>query len=362
MYRGSSGGNNNTNDGNGGSNKVSKEWEGEKGDGKERKEEDTRALLEKMKETVEGMKRRRSEVPAGRGSIGVGGVARPVGGGAEGGEMDLDLDGDKEESDKENENESQNAMDINEEDDASSFPTAATAAPQTPSSTNIRGRVVIEPKTPKMDGLRGLFREKKEKKDPATPVFEGVGEMMKTPGGWGMSILEEGVEGEEEGAEKEKEEVAVKSTRRGRGTPASTSKSTTITTATRRKTPRSTAAAKTPVTEGKSNFADDEATPGNGDVLGRVAEEEDDKDKDKDGAEGVTTKGKKPATRRARSKPPVVDSDAEESTRGGGGEKVQKKARLIRGSRKVVDDIPEVCWFCLLMRVALIPSVFFLSV
>jgi hypothetical protein len=47
-----------------------------------------------------------------------------------------------------------------------------------------------------MDGMRDLFREKKVL---ATPAFEGVGEMMKTPRGWRMDVLEEGVEGEEKG-------------------------------------------------------------------------------------------------------------------------------------------------------------------
>jgi hypothetical protein len=136
--------------------------------------------------------------------------------------------------------------------------------------------------------------------------------------------------------EEEEREVVAKSVRRGRGTPASAfpsssatkPPSSTTSTTTRRKTARS-VAVKTPVTEGKSNFADDEATPG--DVLGRV--EEEDEDKDKEGK----SKGKKPAARKGRSKA-SVDSDVED-----GGEKVQKKARLIRGSRKVVDDILEVC-------------------
>ncbi|KIM82686.1 hypothetical protein PILCRDRAFT_819990, partial [Piloderma croceum F 1598] len=315
-------GNNNDNEG-------SKDGEGEE------KEEDTKALLEKMKETVEGMKRRRSGVPGSRVS------AVDVRGGQDDGVdagMNVDEAGEEEESDKENKTEG-DAMAVREDTHAQS--TNPPSGPQTPSFNNIRERfqnpssdrpVIAEPKTPKMDGMRDLFREKKVL---ATPAFEGVGEMMKTPRGWRMDVLEEGVEGEEN--EEEEKEVVATSARRGRGTPASTSSATkppssTTSTSTRRKTARS-VAVKTPVTEGKSNFADDEATPG--DVLGRVEEEGEDKDKDKEGK----GKDKKSASRKGRSKTPVVDSDAEEG--GPGGEKVQKKARLIRGSRKVVDDIPE---------------------
>jgi hypothetical protein len=319
-------GNNNDNEG------------GKDGDGED-KEEDTQALLEKMKETVEGMKRRRSEVPGGRIS------AVDVRGGQDGGVdagMNVDEAGeeDKEESDKENEVEG-DAMVVHE--DAHAPLNHQSSGPQTSSFNNIRERfqnpssdrpVIAEPKTPKMDGVRDLFREKKVL---ATPAFEGVGEMMKTPRGWRMDVLEEGVEGDENG--NEEEEVGT-STRRGKDTPASTSSSatkppsSTTSTSTRRKTARS-VAVKTPMTEGKSNFGDDEATPG--DVLGRVEEEDEDKDKNKQGK----GKGKKPVARKGRSKAPVVDSDVEEE--GPGVEKVQKKARLIRGSKKVIDDIPEVC-------------------
>jgi len=285
----------------------------------EEAEEDTKALLERMKETVEGMKRRRSEVPRAF-------IPSPVKV-VEGNAVDVDREEEEEAeaSDKENEH---------------GYEPEAHVSPTTPQVTSPTKRPHLNlhhlpnpraaPKTPQMDGMRDLFREKKIMR---TPAFEGVGEMMKMPEGWTAGRVDE--EGEEDG--EEVEEVApVKNivSRRGRSTPASSSSvtkppsstSTSRTTSMRRKTPRSTTT-KTPVTEGRSNFADDEATP-----LGRVDEEDEDK---------RSGKGKKPVGAGSRGRSKVSgDSDAEE----GSSEKASgKKARLIRGSRKVVDDIPEVC-------------------
>lgn len=333
--------------------------------GEEGVEEETKVLLERMKETVEGMKRRRSEVPLGRISIGVGGE----GGGGLLDEDEMDMDG--KESDKENEAGSGIEADAIEvggaEQDVPVRPTTPipaasptktphldlkqmfatsstyTPAPKTPGSKGVRegslkpsdAKVGAEPKTPKMDGLRDMFRERKVTE---TPAFEGVGEMMRTPNGWEVDVLDEGAEDDPDTVEEkvEVEEVVARVNRRGRSVSAKPPSLKSTTATTRRKTPRSTAAgatAKTPVTEGRSNFADDEATPG--DALGRVQEEDEVEVKDKQRVGKV--KEKKPATRRGKSKPPV-ESDAEEDS-----DKIQKKARLIRGSRKVVDDIPEVC-------------------
>jgi hypothetical protein len=334
--------------------------------GKEGEEEETKVLLERMKETVEGMKRRRSEVPLGRMSIGVGGGD---GGLLDGDGDEMDVDG--KESDKENETGSGGEVEADAvevggaEQDVPVRPTTPipaakmphldlkqmfatsstyTTAPKTPGSKGVRegslkpsdAKVGAEPKTPKMDGLKDMFRERKVTE---TPGFEGVGEMMRTPNGWKMDVLDEDVEEDPDAVEEKVEvvEVVARVNRRGRSVPVKPLSLKSTATTTRRKTPRSTAAgatAKTPVTEGKSNFADDEATPG--DALGRVQGDDDEveaKDKQRVGK----VKEKKPAARRGRSKPPV-ESDAEEE-----GVKIQKKARLIRGSRKVVDDIPEVC-------------------
>lgn len=334
--------------------------------GEKEEEEDTRALLERMKETVEGMKRRRSEVPSGA-RMSVAPVAPLTVEEEEGYAMDDQKEDKDEGSDKENaaetdENESSGEEEEVEPDVPAPFGTpmrpttmamaktphldlkhvfSAAQPPQTPSFKGVRELFAANdkpaPETPKMDGMRDMFRERKVL---ATPAFEGVGEMMSTPKGWKMDVLGQDDDAEDEHekeeAENAAEETLIKSTRRGRSNPANTSAAkppSTLkipATATRRKTPRSTATtAKTPVTEGKSNFADDEATPG--DSLGRV-EEEDEENK------GI----KKPAVRKGRSRATPADSDAEE-----GEQQVKGKARLIRGSRKAVDDIPEVGLFVL---------------
>lgn len=334
-------------------------------------EEDTRALLERMKETVEGMKRRRSEIHDVRMSVAL--DFEPVG--VEDGrdeqldEEDMEVGSEAEDEDEDGGSDKENAVEAEAEVDeyenssgeeatqepemqpshtpirpTSTAPTktphldlkhifsAAQQLPKTPSFTGVRelfsadGKVV--PQTPKLDGMRDLFRERTI---PVTPAFEGVGEMMSTPSGWRMNarLDEAGDEDEVEVEETAVADVVVKSTRRGRSTiptkpPSSTlaSSSKIPATTTRRKTPRiNGVTAKTPVTEGRSNFADDEATPG-----------EDRVDEDNSSKKPVVRKG------RSRATPTPVESDAEE-----GAEKVKGKARLIRGSKKVVDDIPEVC-------------------
>lgn len=307
-------------------------------------DENTKALLERMKETVEGMKRRRSEAP--RMSIAMKAETETERNG-----VDDDVSEDEDEgSDKENdsdimdtrapalasatEEELEQVGHSNESTNRTPtrpLTTTATAktphldlkhifqnsAPKTPSFKGVREMFQaddkVEPKTPKMNGMREMFRENKV---PQTPAFEGVGEMMQTPAAYRMNTLEE-----EDSEEEEEVQLLVKP-KRGRGAPVTT-KPPSMTPTTRHKTPKSVAATtKTPITEGRSNFADDEATPG--DILGNINEDEEE------------VGSKKPVARRGRSK--AADSGAEE-----GGEKVQKKARLIRGSKKIVDDIAEVC-------------------
>lgn len=331
-------------------------------------EEDTRVLLERMKETVEGMKRRRSVAPA-TGIFGLGDA--PVESEETQAQEDHDAEmeqeqeqdpyeqeqdeqeeeassdeevGEGEESDKENaagdampldaEGEHEYSVASSSRTPVRSTTTSSTATktphldlkhifaqpPKTPSFKGVRELFkdnAAAPQTPHMDGMRHLFSDRQV---PATPSFEGVGEMMSTPSGWRTTdVKEEEPEVDEEIPEEELEEV--KPARRARNKPASSSSIAkppssssmpggTIIPATRRRAPRA-AAIKTPVTEGRSNFADDEATPGD---LARVQEEDDD------------DTGKKPAVK------------TEEMT----AEKGRGKARLVRGSKKAVQDIPEV--------------------
>lgn len=319
-------------------------------------DEDTKALLDRMKETVEGMKRRRSGVPPtpnGKMSLTFAKAQADVESTQRMEDGNEEFEEDEEGSDKENHSD---AIDSPTEDvssdqdelvlgnptktpvrptnttttntphiDLKHIVNASSAPPKTPSFKGVRemfqDHQQAEPQTPKMDGMKTMFRQPKV---PETPAFEGVGEMMRTPAAYRMSILEE--EGEEE------EIVEAVKPKRGRSasaTPASSSKPPSSSkTTTRGKASRSTAskALKTPVTEGKSNFADDEATPC--DALGRVEEEEE--------------SAKKPVARRGRSK--VADSsDVEDSDN-----KPQRKARLIRSSKRAIEDIPEVCTFAVI--------------
>lgn len=281
-------------------------------------EEDTKALLERMKETVEGMKRRRSGVS----TPGASGVGRISLAGVASDEMDVDGDGDGGGMEEVLVVPGTPRLDLEGVSAVARSPKIPARAPVAQPHASVTAPFAPAPelKTPRMDGLRELFMEERVL---ATPAFEGVGEMMRTPVGWGAGEGAEGAEGEEEGEVK-------KSRRRGRNIPASKPPpSSSSSTAARRKTPPAPAKARTrtPVTEGRSNFADDEATPAGG-GLERVAEEEEE--------------GGRKFGRRGRSKAATAlrDSDAEE---GGGGVEKRGKARLVRGGgKRVVDDIPEV--------------------
>ncbi|KAF9225058.1 hypothetical protein BS17DRAFT_63397 [Gyrodon lividus] len=198
-------------------------------------EEDTRSLLDRMKKTVEEMKRRRS--------IGSTWEAEDE---QDEDEQDLDVVGtmdnvqaeeqevlDEEGSDKENggaefridideamqqpeaapvgENEDVMAVDEEKDEDApADLPLPALTRPSNPQTPTLKSlkHLFPQPKpsaasstpaiksmrhlfrsthsdaphTPPMDGMRGMFlREEREKQISETPIFEGVGEMMQTP-------------------------------------------------------------------------------------------------------------------------------------------------------------------------------------
>ena len=314
-------------------------------------DEDTQALLERMKETVEGMKRRRSGIPAtpvGKMSLTFAKAQADVESMQRMQDIEGELEeGDEEGSDKENHNDviegpTEDASNGQDELapmenlvrptgvsvsktprlDLKHILSTSSAPPKTPSFKGIRemfrDRQQAEPQTPKMDGIKTMFRLPKV---PETPAFEGIGEMMTTPVAYRTSILEE------EGGEEEIVEVV--KPKRGRSALATGSKplSSNKATTARGKTRGSAVTVNTPVTEGKSNFADDEATPGDG--LGRTEEEN----------------AKKTVTTRGRSK--LTDgSDMEDNN-----DKPQRKARLIRSSRRAIEDIPEVCIICCYLSV-----------
>lgn len=302
--------------------------EKEKGARSEDDEMDTRSLLERMKETVEGMKRRRSMNPnlsltpwtGARVSLGMGTSpqkrvgdenrevfsllapgeesqfsVREEGSVAEEEHKDLldvDEEMEMEESDKENghgseseipgdeglevgaesdedmeaaaqlelERESIEGNDVLEEHDAMKFPaqlhTEADPVAHHTTPARIATTAALPLKTPRMDGLRQMFAEPKagealhtpsfkgvremfgngRPKAAGTPVFEGMGEMLKTPAGY-RPDEDAGVD------EQDVEEILVKKSARARSATASSSKTPA---ASRRRTPRTAPANDTP--------------------------------------------------------------------------------------------------------------------
>ena len=195
---------------------------------------DTRSLLERMKETVEGMKRRKSLNP--RASLGLGmspskrrdpredtGFSLLAPGVKE--ELQLEMDVNKQggktdgkvgsEQEDSGTVEDQLMTSGDEGDDDSDkmeveavpgFPPKASdnvnASMKTPRMDDLR-HVFAVPKpavTPSFKGVRGLFAYA-DTRAPGTPVFEGMGEMLRTPAGYRYS---ERVDPEDEG---EREDV-----------------------------------------------------------------------------------------------------------------------------------------------------------
>ncbi|KAF7976909.1 hypothetical protein HWV62_5300 [Athelia sp. TMB] len=298
-------------------------------EGDAREDLDTRALLERMKETVEGMKRRRSVAPASREGVIFGLEDKPIELDAES-EVQVDVDAETESGDElveeadaanddevsEEEEEGSDKENITDHQMASDIEDHPPTAPA-PATPHLDLKHIFNgtkpPKTPSFKGMRELFRERDA---PATPAFEGLGEMMGTPAGWRAKPADE------EHEEVEEPEEEVKPARRIRSKPASSSTTIVKSAAvpvTRRKNPRA-AAIKTPITEGRSNFADDEATPG--DSLGHIQEDEDD------------NSNGKPIEKRARSRAASADTDVERAP-------TKPKAKLVRSGKKAADDIPE---------------------
>lgn len=164
----------------------------------EEAEEDTQVMLAKMKQMVEGVKRRQSM--GARPSIGPGSgstsprkpsgfsLLAPEGEEPRGiprreiVEVEEDDDDDEDnDDDKENVHQNEDVEMAEDEEDFSSHPQAGTRQPTTPKFTGVRElfrEAAEEMHTPQMDGLRNLFRPERVA---ATPAFEGLGEMLATP-------------------------------------------------------------------------------------------------------------------------------------------------------------------------------------
>jgi hypothetical protein len=148
-------------------------------------ETETTSLLEKMKEVVEGMQRRRSVQPDAIVNI-------PISSKLEEGDEDLGLQGEM----LGNEEAETVPLQTDPCKPAQSFPATPhmsdlkhvfsenRAANMPPSYAGVRSLFRAEhaanPETPRLDGMREMFNRARER-EPNTPAFEGVGEMLATP-------------------------------------------------------------------------------------------------------------------------------------------------------------------------------------
>ncbi|KAI0826106.1 hypothetical protein BC629DRAFT_1434608 [Irpex lacteus] len=174
--------------------------------------EDTQVLLARMKQTVENAKRRQS-MGVGRPSIGLGvGVTpRKTSEGfsllaPDAGDVDVPVrrievgedeeeEGGEEEGDKENHDDGRVVvedveMDSGEEPLDEPIPIQSVVDQPTPSFKGVRELFATRPQleTPRMDGMREMFRTADTERVQATPAFEGLGEMLKTPVGWAAEV------------------------------------------------------------------------------------------------------------------------------------------------------------------------------
>jgi hypothetical protein len=150
-------------------------------------ETETTSLLEKMKEVVEGMQRRRSVQPE----------AATVSNGSE--EGDKDARQQDETLEDEATAEEQVLLQMDPRRASRSFPATPhmsdlkhvfsenRAANMPPSYAGVRQLFRAEhapnPETPRLDGVRDMFFRARER-EPNTPIFEGVDEMLATPAGY----------------------------------------------------------------------------------------------------------------------------------------------------------------------------------
>lgn len=148
-------------------------------------ETETTSLLEKMKEVVEGMQRRRSVQPEAIGNV-------PMSNKSKEGDKDAGLQGEM----PKNEEAETVPLQTDPRKPAQSFPATPhmsdlkhvfsenRAANMPPSYAGVRGLFRAEraanPETPRLDGMREMFNHARER-EPNTPAFEGVGDMLATP-------------------------------------------------------------------------------------------------------------------------------------------------------------------------------------
>jgi hypothetical protein len=233
-------------------------------------EAETSTLLEKMKEVVEGMQRRRS---VGTSDVAILELAGPEESGS--GEEDA---GQRDEVPEDDE-----AIAVEEPFPVPPPPADARPTfPATPRMSDLKhvfserhaanvvaptsyagvrqlfrmesAAAAYEPETPRLDGLREMF-SRARKREPDTPLFEGVGEMLATPPEYAAVAVQGPSENDEEAEEMESTTEAVPAPKRSRGKKAVISKSGAKT------------AAAAPAREGcatpteREQLADDELTP-----------------------------------------------------------------------------------------------------
>ncbi|KAL4253373.1 hypothetical protein ABKN59_003888 [Abortiporus biennis] len=250
----------------------------------EDEDEDTQVMLAKMKQMVEGVKRRQSIgqhearhrlselgygiIPSPKKRPGEFSLLAPGDDGADApnssqaqrsieeqeeegdiAEAPMDVDEDQNEVDDD-----QEEKDEEEEQPRSDGATTHEVASSTPRMDDLRHvfsqrRAIDQFATPRMDGMRDLFRQDRI---PETPVFEGVGEMLATPAGY--------LHPEEETTETDPiptETVPARQTKK----PTSGSRTGLNATNTRRTTPRTVAQKPSPVTDLPSVPEDEPAPP-----------------------------------------------------------------------------------------------------
>jgi hypothetical protein len=154
-------------------------------------EAETTSLLEKMKEVVEGMQRRRSVQPEAITDVAVSDTS----------EQDDEDERQQDEilEDDDTTAEEPVSLQADSRSTAQSFP----AIPHTPDLKHVfsekraanipssydgvrdlfKAEPSMNPETPRLDGVREMFFRARNQ-EPSTPIFEGVGEMLATPAGY----------------------------------------------------------------------------------------------------------------------------------------------------------------------------------
>jgi hypothetical protein len=170
-------------------------------------EAETTSLLEKMKEVVEGMQRRRSVQTEAIADVAISDTS----------EQDDEDERQQDEilEDDDTTAEEPVSLQADSRSTAQSFPTiphtsdlkhvfSEKRAANIPSSYDgvrdlFKAEPSMSPETPRLDGVREMFFRARNR-EPSTPIFEGVGEMLATPAGYLLQDTKHNKEIEMEGA------------------------------------------------------------------------------------------------------------------------------------------------------------------